>query len=297
MRALVVGASGQVGGALLEVLARRGHAVLGTHARVPAPATVALDLTDHAAVAALVAEFRPDWIFCAGALTGVDYCEDHPVEAARLNRDAPCAAAALAGRLGAGFLLYSTEYVFDGAAGPYAEDDLARPLSVYGRTKREAEQGVRQALARSIVVRTTVVYGPERQEKNFVYQLLRSARGDRRLRPAADQQASPTYNRDLAAASVELAERELGGLWHLAGPEALDRLAFARLICQAFDLDAAWLVPVRTADLGQKAPRPLQGGLRVDRARTLLATPLRGPREGLLAMRRALEAEAAAPRG
>jgi dTDP-4-dehydrorhamnose reductase len=285
MRALVVGASGQVGGALLEVLARRGHAVLGTHARVPAPATVALDLTDHAAVAALVAEFRPDWIFCAGALTGVDYCEDHPVEAARLNRDAPCAAAALAGRLGAGFLLYSTEYVFDGAAGPYAEDDLARPLSVYGRTKREAEQGVRQALARSIVVRTTVVYGPERQEKNFVYQVVRRLRAGEAVRVPSDQVSSPTFNVDLAAASVELAERELAGIYHVAGPSLLDRHAFALLIARAFGLDPDPITPVPTADLGQRAPRPLRAGLRIERARAVLTTPLRSAVDGLEAMR------------
>jgi dTDP-4-dehydrorhamnose reductase len=297
MRALVIGASGQVGAALVETLRARGHEPVGTYTRHPVDGAFPLDLTDQAAVEHAVAFVKPGWIFCPAGLSHVDYCEDHPEEALALNRDGPLHAARMGQRLGAGFVFYSTDYVFDGTAGPYGEEDPVRPLSVYGRSKREGEEALLGVVPRSIVVRTSVVYGPERQEKNFVYQLLRSARGDRRLRPAADQQASPTYNRDLAAASVELAERELGGLWHLAGPEALDRLAFARLICQAFDLDAAWLVPVRTADLGQKAPRPLQGGLRVDRARTLLATPLRGPREGLLAMRRALEAEAAAPRG
>jgi dTDP-4-dehydrorhamnose reductase len=288
MRALVIGASGQVGGALCEALARRGHAAVGTHGRVPAPGTVPLDFTDAAAAERLIIETRPDWIFCAAALTHVDYCEDHPREAERLNRDAPAAAARVAARIGAGFVFYSTEYVFDGTAGPYAEDDPPEPLSVYGRTKWEAEQAVREAAPRCAIARTTVVYGPERQEKNFVYQLRRRCRAGESVRVPVDQVSSPTYNADLAAASVELAERGLTGVWHLAGTSVMDRYAFARLAASVFGLDAAGIVPVSTESLGQRAPRPLRGGLAVERAGRALATPLRAAREGLEAMRNAI---------
>ena len=288
MRALVIGASGQVGGALCGELARRGHSVTGTHARVAAPGTVPLDLADAAAVERLVGEVGPDWVFCAGALTRVDYCEDHPDEAGRLNRDGPRAAARAAARTGAGFVLYSSEYVFDGTAGPYAEDDRPNPLSVYGRTKWEAELAVRDALSRCLVVRTTVVYGPERQQKNFVYQVIRCCRAGERMLVPADQVSSPTYNGDLAAASVELAERGTTGIVHVAGTSVLDRYRFAVLAAQVFDLDSAWLVPVSTASLGQRATRPLRGGLNVDRALRTLTTPLRSAPEGLETMRKAI---------
>jgi dTDP-4-dehydrorhamnose reductase len=288
MRALVIGASGQVGGALCEALARGGHAVVGAHGRVPAPGTVPLDFTDAGAAERLITETRPDWIFCAAALTHVDYCEDHPLEAERLNRDAPAAAARVAARIGAGFVFYSTEYVFDGTAGPYAEDDPPKPLSVYGRTKWEAEQAVREAAPRCVIARTTVVYGPERQEKNFVYQLLRRGRAGESMRVPVDQVSSPTYNADLAAASVELAERGLTGVWHLAGPSVMDRYTFARLAASVFGLEAAGIVPVSTESLGQRAPRPRRSGLAVERAGRALATPLRSAREGLEAMRNAI---------
>jgi len=141
-------------------------------------------------------------------------------------------------------------------------------------------------------VRTTVVYGPEPQGKNFVYQLLRRGRAGERMRVPDDQVSSPTCNVDLAAASVELAERGIGGVYHVAGPEVLDRHAFARLACREFGLDEAMLTPVATAALGQRARRPLRAGLRIDRARAVLAAPLRGPEEGLRAMREAIgEAE------
>ncbi|HEU4439582.1 MAG TPA: dTDP-4-dehydrorhamnose reductase [Methylomirabilota bacterium] len=289
MRALVIGASGQVGAALVRRLAARGATVTGTHARVARPDTRPLDLTDTAAAARLIAEVAPDWVFCPAGLTAVDHCEAHAEEAFTVNRDAPAAAARAAARLGAGFVYFSTEYVFDGTAGLYAEDDRVNPLSIYGRSKAEGERAVREANPRSLVVRTSVVYGPEPQGKNFVYQLLARGRRDEPMRAPGDQRSSPTYNEDLAAATVEAAERGLDGVIHLAGPEVMDRHAFALIVCRTFGLDPALLARVSTAELEQPARRPPDAGLRIDRARALLATRMRGPKEGLEAMRATLE--------
>lgn len=289
MRALVIGASGQVGAALMGRLTARGAVVTGTHARVAGPSTRALDLTDTAATARLIDEVAPDWVFCPAGLTAVDYCESHAEEAFAVNRDGPAAAARAAARSGAGFVYFSTEYVFDGTAGLYAEDDPVSPLSVYGRSKAEGERAVREASPRALVVRTSVVYGPEPQGKNFVYQLLARGRRGEPMRAPCDQRSSPTYNEDLAAAAVEAAERGVGGVLHLAGPEVIDRHAFAVAVCGTFGLDVALLASVTTAELRQPARRPSDAGLRIDRARALLATRMRGPKEGLAAMRGALE--------
>ena len=289
MRALVIGASGQVGAALGARLTARGHAWTGTHGRVATPGLSVLDIADHEATARAVKEAAADWVFCPAALTHVDYCEEHPDEALRVNRDAAEAAARAAAAAGAGFVFYSTEYVFDGAAGPYAEDDPVNPLSHYGRSKLEGERAVTAANPRSLVLRTTVVYGPEPQGKNFVYQLLRRGRARERMTIPVDQVSSPTYNVDLAAASVELVERGLTGVYHVAGSGILDRFAFARIACDVFGIDPALLEPVSTASLRQRAARPLRAGLRVDRARAALDTPLRPPAEGLRAMRAALD--------
>lgn len=294
MRALVIGASGQVGAALMPALAARGHEAIGTHAQHAMPGLAPLDITDGAAVERAIREARPDWVLCAAGLTFVDYCEDHPGEAFAINRDGALHAARVAARQGAGFVFYSTEYVFDGERGPYGEDDPARPLSVYGRSKWEGEHAVLAEIPRAIVVRTTVVYGPDRQEKNFVYQLIRSCRaGGPGMRIPSDQLSSPTYNDDLAQASIELCERDLRGVYHLAGSEVLDRFALAQLACRIFDLDAALLRPVLTSALGQKAARPLRGGLLVAKARAALSAPLRAPEAGLLAMRASLRGERA----
>lgn len=289
MRALVIGASGQVGAALLTSLRARGHEARGTYDHHAAPGLDPLDLTDRAAVARAVAAARPDWVFCPAGLSHVDYCEDHADEAMATNRDGPAAAARAAEAAGAGFVFYSSDYVFDGVAGPFGEDDTPRPLSMYGRSKHEGERTVQEACRRTVVIRTSVVYGPERQEKNFVYQLIRACREGKGFRPAVDQRASPSYNPDVAAASVELCERGLTGLWHIAGPEVLDRYAFALLICKEFSLDASRLTAITTAALTQKAARPLDGGLKVAKAQAQLGTRLRSPAEGLHTMREAIE--------
>ena len=292
MRALVIGASGQVGAALVRALAARGHAAVGTWAHHAYPGLVPLDFSDAAAVERLIGDARPDWVFCPAALSHVDYCEDHPDEAFAANLHAPLAAAKAADRAGAGFVYYSSDYVFDGIGGPYAEEAPPRPLGVYGRSKWEGEQAVLGALERSLVIRTSVVYGPERQEKNFAYQLIRACRGGQGFRPAVDQRASPSYNEDVATATIECCEREQRGIWHLAGADVLDRMAFARLVCRVFDLDGSRLTPATTAELKQKAGRPLDGGLRITKAQAQLRTPLRGAEAGLRAMREALAARA-----
>ena len=297
MRALVIGASGQVGSALLEALRARGHEAVGTYAHHPAEGLDTLDVTDRAAVERAVSQARPDWILCPAGLTHVDYCEEHPAEAFAINRDGALDAARAAGCAGAGFVFYSTEYIFDGERGPYTEKDAAQPLSVYGRSKWEGERAVLAEIARALVVRTTVVYGPDRQEKNFVYQLIRNCRSGQGMRIPADQISSPTYNVDLAQATVELCERDLAGVYHLAGDGVLDRFAFARLACEVFGLDPSRLTPVATAMLGQKAARPLKGGLTIAKAQGVLATPLRSPEAGLRAMRAALEGRVGAPTG
>ncbi|HEY5726545.1 MAG TPA: SDR family oxidoreductase [Methylomirabilota bacterium] len=283
MRALVVGASGQVGGGLMQTLRARGHEATGTYSGHAVPDAWPLDIRNTDAVEHAVHFVKPDWVFCPAAISHVDYCEEHPDETFALNRDAPLFLGRMAQRAGAAFVFYSSDYVFDGLAGPFGEEDEPRPLNVYGRSKLEAERAILAAIPRALVLRTSVVYGPEHQQKNFVYQIVRACREGRPFRPAVDQHASPTYGPDLASASVEACEKGLTGLYHMAGADTLDRWAFSRLIVETFELDGSHLTPAITAELTQKAARPLKGGLRVGKAQAALATRLRGAAEGLRA--------------
>jgi dTDP-4-dehydrorhamnose reductase len=272
----VVGAGGQVGGALLARL--RGRA-LGTWRRPP-HGGLALDLEEAAdrpgAAAAVIEQAQATVVCIAAGMTHVDGCEDDPRRARRVNRDGPAALAHATRRAGAQTVYLSSEYVFDGTAGPYIEGDEVNPMSAYGRSKWEGEQAVLEYDASALVVRTTVVYGPESHGRNTAYQLAARLRAGQVFRAPADQVTTPTYNTDLAEALVALVASATSGIVHVAGPDVIDRASFARRLAAAMGLDPHLVEAATTGQLAQRAPRPLRGGLALDRLRSLLPDlPLR----------------------
>jgi len=282
LRAIVIGGSGQIGGWLLRFLADRGHQATGTHATRPFPGLVPLDAADSAAASALIHREKPDVVFYPAGFTWVDGCERDEAKAYAINLEQPLNVARTAADAGARFVYFSTDYVFDGEAGPYAEDDPTNPLSVYGRAKRDAETKLADALGdRLLTVRTCWVYGPERQGKNFAYQLVRALSQGKPMTLPSDQISSPSYGPDVARTVLLLAEAGASGLIHVVGPEVVDRIRFAREVARAFELDESLIVGKPTAEIGQGAPRPLNSGLRIDRLESL-ATGLTRPMETAL---------------
>ena len=260
--AVVVGGSGQIGGWLLRTLAERGHRAVGTYATVAYPGLAHLDAADLAASAAWVRDQKPDVVFYPAGFTWVDGCERDPARARSANVDQPMNLARASAEVGARFVYFSTDYVFDGLDGPYSEGSPTRPLSVYGQSKLEAEQALAAELGdRQLTARTAWVFGPERQGKNFSYQLARTLSAGKTLECPSDQVSNPSYGPDVARAVVELVEAGESGLIHVAGPEVLDRVQFARILADGFGLDRDRIVAKTTAELGQGAPRPLSGGL------------------------------------
>lgn len=136
-------------------------------------------------------------------------------------------------------------------------------------------------LADSAVVRTTVVYGPEVQQKNFVYRLIKTLGAGETLKVPADQVGNPTYNPNLAQAVVELGQIKLTGIFNLAGGERVSRYDFALEAARVFNLPADLILPVTTASFNQPARRPLEGGMKLEKAKSALKTELIGYRMGL----------------
>jgi len=284
MRLLVLGGSGQVGHHLLMQGARRGHSVVGTSFTQESGRLRHLDLADESSLRELLESVRPDVVFCTAAWTFVDGCEREPEAAHRQNVEQPVRAAELAAQVAAKFVFFSTDYVFPGEGPIYDEECTPRPLNVYGRTKLEAERRL-MALdgPTPLILRTAVVYGPERRRKNTIYQLLQAHIDGRSFRVATDQVCNPTYSPNLAAAAIELAEKGADGILHVAGADIVSRYDFARMACTILKLDEARLVPVTTEEFGSYTKRPLDNGLDISRAQSMLRLPLIGCAEGLSA--------------
>ncbi|MGE0710520.1 MAG: NAD(P)-dependent oxidoreductase [Planctomycetota bacterium] len=288
MRVLVVGASGQLGGHLVRGFTAAGHEVSGTCHSQGGPELLRVDLDDEAALCAASRAVRAELVVLAAGWTWVDANEDDPAAAWRRNCDHPLALARACAAEGARFVTYSTDYVFDGERGGYREDDPPRPLNVYGEAKLGLERGLAE-LPGALVLRTSTVYGPEAQGKNFVYQLVRRLRAGQPFRVPSDQTATPSYAPDVAAVTLALVERGAEGVWHVTGPDALDRGAFSAKVCAEWGLDPSGFEALPTAALGQKARRPLRADLDTSKLRAA-GLEVRGVEAGLRAMRAAIEA-------
>lgn len=295
-RPLVVGASGQVGVELCAALEANGATELLRSARAPRDGWLTLDLASLRTVAEAAAVLdvaAPDLVICSGAMTFVDGCEDRPEEAFRANAHGPSVLASYARQHGLPFVFFSTDYVFDGTAenrGPYSESDQVRPLSVYGESKLEGERAVMRVHPEAVILRTSWVYGPDAAGKNFISTLQRLLRSGQRMQVPSDQISTPTLNRDLAQAALQLVKAKARGVFHVTGPDLLSRYELAQLVARFFSLDESLIDGVPTAELGQRAVRPLFSGLHSERlAQALPVFRMRTLQEGLQETASALE--------
>lgn len=267
-RPLVVGAGGQLGAEFCRVLqSTTSVSVLrsSSRARDGWPTLDLAQIGSEDEIAPVLDPAEPDLVLCAGAMTFVDGCEAEPDKAFRVNAYGPSLLAAYAHRHRIPFVFFSSDYVFDGTAenpGPYAETDAVHPLNVYGQSKLEGERAVLRVHPEALVVRTTWVYGPDPAGKNFISTVLRQLRAGTRVRVPEDQISTPTFNRDLAAVTLDLVKAGASGVVHVAGPELMSRLALAQRIAAFFNQDPTLIDGVATKALGQRASRPLQSGLR-----------------------------------
>jgi dTDP-4-dehydrorhamnose reductase len=275
VKVLLTGAGGQLGRAVLEVFARHELAAR-THAD--------LDVADAAAVAAALAEERPDAVLNAAAYTAVDAAEREREAAYRGNEAGPRVLAEATARRGVPLLHVSTDYVFDGEKGaPYVESDATNPLQVYGASKLAGEEAVRRANPRHWIVRTAWLYGPV--GKSFATSIRAAAAREPRLRVVDDQWGSPTYAPHLAAALERLLEGEAYGTHHLANAGVASRFELAAALLAALGSRTP-LEPIPTSAWPTPARRPRHTALASER-RPALSLP--DWREGVRAFAAAVE--------
>ena len=252
MTVLVFGANGQVG----RELQRVGY--------VRALSREEADVSKEADIVSAIEVMKPTAIVNAAAYTAVDKAETDSEAAHLVNAVAPGIMAREARSREIPFVHISTDFVFDGnKTGPYTEDDVPTPKSVYGQTKLDGEKAVLQAGGNSVVLRTAWVFSPN--GSNFVHIMMRLADERGILRVVEDQFGGPTSARDIAVAALNIV-RTRGAMpgkaeiYHYAGGPDVSRVEFARQIFRMSGR-APEILPIPTTDYPTPAERPLNSRL------------------------------------
>ena len=283
MRLAVIGAGGQVGRALVHAAEAEQVDVVGTQ-RDAARADLRLDLLDPSSIRSVLGAIRPTHVVLAAAATSVATCERDPIGTEKVNVTGSLLVAEAARTLGARLVFISTDYAFDGEAGPYDEAAEPRPINAYGRQKRAVEQIVAN-MPDALVVRTCQVFGSDPRRANYVLWVADQLLAGRRVRAATDLFGTPTFGDDLARSLLELTRGDAQGYWHVAGPDFVSRRDLARAVATAFGAEAALVEDVPFAAIDDGVPRPRRAGLTSIRQHDppLRATALRGALESLAA--------------
>ncbi len=275
-RILITGVNGLLGQALIQVLKDK-YKILGSGVEPQSnlPADIweysSLDITEMDHCKELIQDFQPEVIINAASYTNVDGCEKEKELCWKVNVKGVENLAKLARRYNAHLIHYSTDYVFDGREGPYAEQDKQMPLGYYGKSKLASENTLREAECLFTVLRTCVIFGTGKNVKrNFFLWVLENLRKKKQIKVVTDQYNNPTLAEDLALGTKLVMENSALGLFHLAGENFVNRYEFAMTIAEIFEQPIDLISPITTDQLQQQAERPLRGGLNINLAKEKL---------------------------
>ncbi|BEU88604.1 dTDP-4-dehydrorhamnose reductase [Selenomonas sp. TAMA-11512] len=250
---LVTGADGQLGSDVVDELESRHMLARGT-------TRLNFSLENPAETRAFIEGFKPAAIVHCAAYTAVDRAESEPEKARAVNVDGTRAVAQACAAVGAKMVYISTDYVFAGEGEEAHEiEDETAPLNVYGQTKLEGEEVVRDALDEHFIVRVSWVFG-KAGKGNFVKTILRLAGERGELAIVSDQIGSPTYTRDLAVLIADMLQTEAYGTYQATNEGYVSWADFAREIFRQKGLDVK-VTEQKTADYKTPARRPLNSRL------------------------------------
>lgn len=290
MKILITGSNGLLGQKLVKLLAAKEQVQLlatskGSN-RINSEKGYkyqSLDITDREQVNTVFDQFKPEVVINTAAMTNVDACETDKELCWGLNVNAVKYLIAASEKYQAHLIHLSTDFVFDGEAGPYDETATPNPLSYYGLSKYEAERLVQNSNTKWAIVRTIIVYGvgENMSRSNIVLWAKEALEKGNPLNIVNDQFRSPTLSEDLAMGCWLIAQKGAEGVYHISGKDIMSIIGLVYKVADFYGYDKSIISPVSSANLNQAAKRPPRTGFILDKAKRELGYSPHSFEEGL----------------
>jgi len=295
MTILITGANGLLGQYLVRHLLQQNYKVIATGKgpdrlapQHPHYTYHEMDICDATQVHTIIGNARPNVLVHAAAMTQVDECELNPAVCERVNVTGTAHVLTAAEATGTQVIYVSTDFVFDGEKGNYAEDDDLNPVNYYGFTKMQAEAMVQTSDVPWSIVRTCLVYGNVLQgtRQNIITWVRDNLVQGKPVKVVCDQWRTPTYVEDLARGIGLIAAKQAQGIYHLSGKDLLTPYDMAMETAAYLNLDSTLITRVDASTFTQPGRRPPKTGFKIDKARRDLGYEPISFREGLLLVTR-----------
>jgi dTDP-4-dehydrorhamnose reductase len=268
-RVLVTGSNGLLGQKIIDLaLAQSDISLVATSSgsnRHPIKAGYTfqeLDVCATAALRAAILQHQPQAVIHTAAMTNVDACESNQEACEKLNVTAVISLATLCQEFNIQLVHLSTDFIFDGADGPYTEDASPNPLSFYGQSKWKAEQAIVSSGCTYAILRTIIVYGvaAEMSRSNIVLWAKNALEKGETISVVNDQWRMPTLAEDLAAACLAAVQKEAQGVFHVSGKDFMNMVELVQQVADFWNLDKTLIRPITSSSLNQEAKRPPKTG-------------------------------------
>jgi dTDP-4-dehydrorhamnose reductase len=279
MKILITGSNGLLGQKIVKYCVQKSINFIASSSGenrnpdCPNEKYYSLDITSQEQIQLVIGSTLPSTIIHTAAMTNVDECEENPTACNQVNVMGTAFLLAAAQKINAHFQLLSTDFVFDGEKGNYAEEDMVSPISVYAKSKVDAERLLLLSnYTNWSIVRTIIVYGTGHNlsRSNIVLWAREALSKGNPLNLVDDQFRAPTWADDLAKGCFLIVERKQYGIFHLCGPETLSILELVKKIADYYGYPTNNISPVSSKTLNQSAKRPPKTGFDLTKARALL---------------------------
>ena len=261
---LIIGGASLVGSTIIDY-ATDDYELFATEHKIPIDnpkvSSVKLDLLDGGKkIIDYIKKIKPSAVIHTVAFPNVDFCELNPKLTDSLHVKITEEISEICSTVNSKLIYFSTDAVFDGnKSGKYIELDTPNPMSYYGKTKLEAEKIILQN-SNNLILRTTVIYGWHTRSR-FTNWVLDSLKNKKTVTAFTDQYNTPTLVDDLAQSIFPIIEKDISGLFHASGKTCLNRFEFAKKLATTFNLDENLIIPTKSSEINQIAPRPKIGCL------------------------------------